>query len=104
MTPFRFLKEIGNYFKQLEFELQQTHLYSIFNSDEVGVQDFVDDKEQHFVVRNLYAKMTAYHSVERAGKRITTLFCISTNLDWIPPLIITNRSTFDSEMHSLIST
>lgn len=67
------------------------------------MQDFVDDQEQHLIVRSLYEKMTAYYSVERAGKRITTLFCISTNLDWIPPLIITNRSAFDSEMHSLIT-
>lgn len=40
------------------------------------MQDFVDDKEQHLVVRNLYAKMTAYYSVERAGKRITTIFML----------------------------
>lgn len=47
--------------------------------------------------------MTAYYSVEKSGKRITALFCISTNTGWIPPLIITNRSTIDSEIHSLIT-
>ena len=66
------------------------------------MQDFVDAQEQHVLVRSSYEKPTAYYSVERAGKRITALFCISTNADWIPPLIVTNRSTVDSEIHTLI--
>lgn len=32
--------EIYNYFEQLEFELQRTHPYFIFNLDELGEQDF----------------------------------------------------------------
>ncbi len=95
-------EEKDQYFKQLEFEVQRTHPYFIFNLDEVGVQDFVDAQEQHVLVRSSYEKPTAYYSVERAGKRITALFCISTNADWIPPLIVTNRSTVDSEIHTLI--
>ena len=79
------------------------HPYFIFNLDEVDVQDFVYAQEQHVIVRSSYDKPTAYYSVERVGKRITTLFCISTNADMIPPLIVANRNTIDSEIHTLIS-
>lgn len=77
--------------------------YFIFNLDEVGVQDFHDAPQQYVIKRRNYNKPTASYSVERNGKRITALACITTNADWILPLIIINRTTHDSKLYKKIN-
>lgn len=93
---------IDKYYSDLEKNISTVHPYFIFNLDEVGVQDFQDAPQQYVIVRRNYDHPTAPYSVERNGKRITALACITTNADWIPPLIITNRTTHDSELYSFI--
>ena len=93
---------IDECFCELEENISKVHPYFIFNLDEVGVQDFQDAPQQYVIKQRIYYKPTASYSVERNGKRITALACITTNADWIPPLITTNRSTHDSEHYSFI--
>lgn len=95
--------DIDRYFKDLEEIIKDVHPYFVYNLDEVGIQDFVDSQQHFVLVRRNYDKATIKYPVERTGKRITALFCITTNSDWIEPLVITNRATVDSEIHSIIS-
>ena len=90
--------EIDFYYYELEKIIQNVHPYSIYNFDEVGVQDFQDAQQLCVLVWRTYYKPTAYYSINRNGKRITVVACITTNADWIVPLVITNRTTHDSEM------
>lgn len=94
--------DIDQYFADLEQAIQEVHPYFVYNLDEVGVQDFQDAPQEYVLVRKNYDKQARYYPVNRSGKRITALSCICTNADWIPPMIIVNRSTIDSEIHSIV--
>lgn len=90
--------DIDQYFSDHEHEIQSIRPYFLYNLDEVGVQDFQDAPQGYVLMRKNYDKAAAYYPLNRGGKRITAVSYICTNVDWIPLMIIVNRSTIDSEI------
>jgi hypothetical protein len=70
----------------------------VFNIDEMRHQDWVDRGQQTCVVPAADHEDYVYMPVSRAGKRITLMACIVTDVSAIKPQIIVPRKTIDDDL------
>ena len=75
----------------------------MFNLDESGQQDFIDARKVHIVIPDALNQGKITYPVDRTGKRITLLHCISTDGTALTPMLIVPRKYIDDEVFDIIS-
>ena len=93
--------EIDAFYDRLESILSTIHPGFCFALDEVGQHEYNDAREVFVVVRSDYTQKTCRYSVNRNYKKATALHCISTDGEYIKPMIIVPRVSIDSEIDTI---
>ena len=75
----------------------------LFNVDEAGEQDYVDACKTYVIMPKKASNSTPKIGVSRTGRRLTVIHTVATDAEWIKPLFIVNRKTYDSEIHRYIA-
>ena len=97
--------EIREYYKILSAACEDNQVQTVFlfNLDESGQQDFVDARSIYIVVPDEMAKGKVSYPVDRSGKRITLLHCISIDGTSFTPLLVVPPKFIGNEVYDIIN-
>ena len=95
--------ELVRYLTQLNTFCQNVKHGFLFNVDEAGEQDYVDACKTYVIMPKKAHNTVPKIPVSRLARRMTVIHTVASDAQWIKPLFIVNRKTYDSEIHDYIT-